>query len=572
MRHILLSLLLAATSYSYAQITETATDAVKNMGLGWNLGNTLDANYSNQKPTDDTYWGGQDITSETWWGQPVTKPALMKMMKEAGFGAIRVPVTWFNHMDKNGKVNEAWMKRVHEVVDYVIDNDMYCIINVHHDTGADDSNGHVSWLKADATYYNNYKEKYEYLWKQIAEEFKDYDKHLLFESFNEMLDGKNSWCFASYNTSSRYDATISTNGYKAINDYAQLFVNTVRATGSNNASRNLIVNTYAAACGEGNYMWNTHLNEPLTNMNIPTDKVNNHIIFEVHCYPSLTNNGSAKSISTINNETDNTIKNLKEKLVSKGAPVIFGEWGPNSGNEDYNNRHDLMLQFIDHFVKETKANGIGTFYWMGLSDGVYRDRLQFNQADVAETMAKAYHGSSFNGKFPDASKSSYIVCFEGEKSINWGNGISIHADDFKGIGEKAVLEITYTQLAGSPDFQFFYGDWSKAISFAVDGKTYTSDFNPANHYKTSAGSEHKSVFTFDADTYKNLAVKGLVVHGTSATIKKAVLYDPSVVTAGISNVSLERNADNSIYTISGQKVNRVTKGLYIRNGKKFNQK
>ena len=117
---------------------ETAVEAVKNMGLGWNLGNTLEAN--SQTVTDVTsrdFWGQQDLSSETCWGQFVTKPELLKMMKEAGFGAIRVPVTWYNHMDADGKVNAAWMSRVHEIVDYVIDQGLYCIINVHHDTGAD---------------------------------------------------------------------------------------------------------------------------------------------------------------------------------------------------------------------------------------------------------------------------------------------------------------------------------------------------------------------------------------------------------------------------------------------------
>lgn len=569
MKKILLSIMLAAATCSYAQITETATDAVKNMGLGWNLGNTLDANNATANdPNSDSYWNGQGVDSETWWGQPVTKKELMTMMKEAGFGAIRVPVTWYNHMDKSGKVNEAWIKRVHEVVDYVIDNGMYCIINVHHDTGADGEKS-TSWLKADETYYKNNKERYEYLWKQIAEEFKNYDNHLLFESYNEMLDTYSSWCFASFAAPGSYSSSVATSAYNAINSYAQSFVDVVRATGGNNASRNLIVNTYAASCGEGNYMWNSHLNDPLTNMKLPADKVSNHIIFEVHCYPDLTSNGSNKSITTINKETDNTIKNLKEKIVSKGAPVIFGEWGPNNGNESYNYRHDLMLQFIEHFVKQAKDNGIGTFYWMGLTDGAYRDRLQFNQADVAETMAKAYHGSTFNGKYPDASKSSYIVCFEGEKKINWGDGISIHADDFKNIGDKAQLELTYVQESNSPDIQFYYGDWSGAATFSVEGKSFTSDFQPGNYYKTGTGAEHTTIFTFDSSAQKTLALKGLVIHGVNATIKKAVLYDSSVITDGISIISQSRVSDNNIYNLSGQRVADTTRGLYIKNGKKF---
>ena len=134
------SLILMFSSGVQAQEFESAADAVKNMGVGWNLGNTLDANNGSV----------QDLSSETCWGQPKAKPELMVMMKEAGFGAIRVPVTWFNHMDSNGKVDEAWMNRVHEVVDYVIDAGLYCIINVYHDTG----NGDTHWLHANMEIYN----------------------------------------------------------------------------------------------------------------------------------------------------------------------------------------------------------------------------------------------------------------------------------------------------------------------------------------------------------------------------------------------------------------------------------
>ena len=172
-----------------AQTFETAYQAVRNMKVGWNLGNTLDA-HNGSRMTDV-------VQSETTWGQPVTKPELMQMMKEAGFGAIRVPVTWYPHMDNNNKVDAAWMKRVHEVVDYVLDAGMYCILNIHHDTGAD-GDGHTSWLKADETVYAQQKGRFESLWRQIAEEFRDYDQRLLFESYNEMLDTYNSWCFASF--------------------------------------------------------------------------------------------------------------------------------------------------------------------------------------------------------------------------------------------------------------------------------------------------------------------------------------------------------------------------------------
>ena len=354
---------------------EKAAQAVDNMKIGWNLGNTLDAF------NDDTM---NKLTSETCWSQPKTKAELFPMFKDAGFGAIRVPVTWFNHMDTDGKVDKAWMKRVHEVVDYVINAGLYCILNVHHDTGAD-SEGHTSWLKADMDIYNNVKEKYEYLWQQIATEFRDYDEHLLFEGYNEMLDADNSWSYASSKNTGSYDATAASAAYSAINSYAQSFVNAVRATGGNNAMRNLIVNTYGSCSGEGT--WNAHLQDPLQQMQLPTDNVADHLIFEVHAYPGLAG-GMSNAKSSINQ----IMSAVETHLASKGAPVIFGEWGTENYDTDYDNRHNDMLAFAQYFVEQAKAKGFATFYWMGLSDGTHRSVPEFNQADLKDAIYKGYYG------------------------------------------------------------------------------------------------------------------------------------------------------------------------------------
>ena len=111
---------------------ESAVSAVKNMKIGWNLVNTLD---SYVQPEEAWF----DITSceawETAWGNLMTKPELLKMIRKAGFNTMRIPVTWFVHADSQGNIDAEWMKRVHEVVDYVIDQGMYCILNTHHDTG-----------------------------------------------------------------------------------------------------------------------------------------------------------------------------------------------------------------------------------------------------------------------------------------------------------------------------------------------------------------------------------------------------------------------------------------------------
>ena len=383
---------------------ETATDAVKNMGVGWNLGNTLDSNSGDINNMWIECWSSRTPSDyETAWGQVITTPELIKMMKDAGFNAIRVPVTWYPHMEATfnsvkyvsstqtltpwdrtndpigTKIQKAWMQRVHEVVDYVISQGMYCILNIHHDTGS----ANTAWLIASESDYAKQKDCFEAIWQQIAEEFKDYDEHLLFEGYNEMLDPYRSWNFASFETPSRYDNTVATSAYNAINSFAQSFVDVVRATGGNNSQRNLIVSTYSASSGAGS--WNQHLQDPLKYMKQPSDEVENHIIFEVHSYLDI------KDLNDTKNVVNQMISALKSYLVAKGAPVIIGEWGTNVEN-GYALYRQNMLSFARYFVEQTKANDIGTFYWMGLSDGEHRSVPEFNQTDLKDAIIKGYYG------------------------------------------------------------------------------------------------------------------------------------------------------------------------------------
>ena len=381
---------------------ETAHEAVGNMLLGWNLGNTLDSNSGDVNNMWIEAWTSRKPADyETAWGQPVTKPELMKMFKEAGFNAIRVPVTWYPHMeatfksvkwdnakqslttwdmanDLGTKVDAEWMKRVREVVDYVVGQGMYCILNVHHDTGA----SNTAWLIADDSAYKKERSRFEALWTQIAEEFRDYDEHLLFEGYNEMLDTQRSWCFASFAANGGYNASIAESAYSGINSYAQSFVNAVRATGGNNAQRNLIVNTYGSCSGSGT--WNTHLQDPLKQMKLPEDAAKDHLLFEIHSYLDVKNLNNAKK------EVDQMISDVKTNLMSKGAPVIFGEWGTSTEN-GYESYRSNMLAFARYFVQQATINGIGTFYWMGLSDGNHRSVPEFNQKDLVEALRTGYY-------------------------------------------------------------------------------------------------------------------------------------------------------------------------------------
>ena len=360
-----------------APVFETSFEAITNMGVGWNLGNTLEPVWTGD--TDGRDWRRW----ETGWGQSVTTQSLMNMMKNAGFGAIRVPVSWGVHMDTDGNVYEEWMNRVNEVVDYVLNAGMYCIINIHHDTGADEE---LAWLVASSEGYARERQKYENLWKQIALRFRDYGPRLLFESYNEMLDEGRSWCFASYSLG--YDAGVASGAYQAINDYAQSFVDVVRATGGNNAVRNLVVNTYGACNGAGD--WNPHLQDPLKNMKMPSDKVEDHILFQVHSYPMI------DDLAAMEREVTQMLDDLETYLVSQGGPVIVGEWGTFSENPSLEN----YCHYARWFVGECKRRGIGTFHWMNLSDGMYRSIPCFSSPELAEAIVKGYHGDGLTPVIP----------------------------------------------------------------------------------------------------------------------------------------------------------------------------
>ena len=521
-----------------AQSFENAKDAVKNMGVGWNLGNTLDANDASKTWTTTEQ-------HETCWGQPVTKPELMKMMKEAGFNSIRVPVTWYQEMDSDGNVNEAWMNRVKEVVDYVIDNGMYCIINVHHDTG-EDKNGNTTWLKASTKSYNANKTKYEGLWRQIANKFKDYDQHLLFEAYNEMLDEKNQW----------NEPTDATDGYKAINSYAKSFVTTVRNTGGNNKNRNLVVNTYSASS----------MATAMKNLDLPEES--GHIIFQLHSYPNWKSESNAKT------EIDNLISNIKTNLL-KRAPVIIGEYATfcewPSKIDYYDTDRKVALYAMDYFIKQTKIAGIGTFYWMGLSDGAFRSEPAFNQADLAETLIKAYYGSSDNYKFPTHDDSNGTVVFDGEKTLDWGQGVSVQGDYLKGIGSNVEVELTYKlDFTDYDDIQFMYnkGGWQKITSgLSMDGTAFEgADFGPSSAYGIKSGDTKTSVLTFNDAAFELVSKNDLIIQGHGVVMTKVVVKAPA--TSDIHDATIKREASDAIYNLQGQRVDNPKKGIFIKAGKK----
>lgn len=340
---------------------QSAAAAVAAMKTGWNLGNTLDSHgdwilkYTECKPSD----------FETAWGQPVTKAETIKAFAAAGFGAIRVPVTWGPHMDSFGTVDKAWMDRVEEVVNYVLDAGLFCVLNVHHDTGTE------GWMHADKAIYEATDDKFKGLWKQIAERFEKYGEKLIFEGYNELLDASNYWNYPKNKADFAY-----------ANAYNQDFVNTVRATGGNNLRRNLVCVTYCAGAGADN----------IAGFVLPEDEWSNHLIAEVHSYApyffafAIDNPAQNQTVfdAAAEKEIKGIINDLAERFTNNGIPCIIGEYG--AANKD--NMAERCKQAAC-YVGNAKKQGIVCFHWMGLMDGADRSTCTWTEPDLRDAILGA---------------------------------------------------------------------------------------------------------------------------------------------------------------------------------------
>ncbi len=320
---------------------ESAYVANANMAVGINLYNTLDA-------TGDWFDPDDIVAAETCWGQPLARQEWFDAVAAAGFKAVRVPVTWKLHMDDNWNVKEPWMNRVEEVVNYALNAGLYCILNVHHDTGQD------GWLCADMANIETISARFSHLWTQIAERFNKYDHKLPFEGYNEMLDEKNSW------------VEPAPSGYEAVNYLAQTFVDAVRATGGNNLHRNLVVNTYG---GGGSAT-------RLDNLVLPSDVIPGHLLVEVHNYTPSGFSNLDGSLTDLEDDKmplwtaeyeqllGSELELLAEFSNTRGVPVVIGECGAYERIlEEERAKYGRFISTYGH----GKAN-ISVFFWGQLID------------------------------------------------------------------------------------------------------------------------------------------------------------------------------------------------------------
>jgi len=309
--------------------TLTATNFAKGIGIGWNVGNSLEST------------GG-----ETNWGNPRITQQLIDSVKAAGFNAIRLPVAWSQFSNSaTWTIKTAWLDRVEEVVNYAIKRDMYVVMNEHWDGG---------WLQPTNAANDSATKRLTAIWKQVAIRFRDYGDHLIFAGTNEVMkDG-------DYGTPTTEYVNVQ-------NGYNQTFVKTVRATGGRNTYRYLVVQGF-----------NTNIAHAVSFLKIPTDPTKNRLMVEVHYYDpyDFTLNEGNSTISqwgataTSSAKTagwgdeayaDQTLGTMKTNFGDKGYPVIIGEYGAILKNVSESGQY--RLAWNKYITEAAVKRNIVPFYW-----------------------------------------------------------------------------------------------------------------------------------------------------------------------------------------------------------------
>lgn len=363
-----------AATASTGQCDETAFQTAANISMAINIGNTLEA-----------------IGGETAWGAAKINADYIRSIRESGFDAVRLPVAWYNHSDKNTlKIDESWMNRVDEVVQLCIANGLYVFMNIHWDEG---------WMELNIDSYSPDVDRIQReLWTQIADRFKDYDKHLVFCGANE----------------AGQDTQASADALKA---YMQTFIDVVRASGSNNANRVLVVQSPG-----------TDIDRAVKYCagNLPKDKVADRMMLEVHCYdPSdftiMQNDGEWGANSKVRyfwgqdyhtgtdrdctwgeeNHIDTQMQKLKANFVDKGIPVIIGEFGCGRRRSfvatiDEAKHRASRCYYHSYIVKSAKTNGAVPFLWDTPNEMFNR---QTGAVIDPDNLAAIQQGAA-NGKYP----------------------------------------------------------------------------------------------------------------------------------------------------------------------------
>ncbi len=323
------------------------------MKVGWNLGNSLDTE-------------GPD---ETFWGNPKTTQAMIKEVSDRGFNTLRVPVTWGFHQGSapDYLVEQNWLDRVEEVVNYGRANNMYVIINVHHDD---------PWIIPTAAMTDQVSDRLAKLWTQIAHRFRNYSDYVIFETLNEP----------------RHEGTPeewsggTAEGREAVNQYHQVSLDAIRATGGNNNLRKIMISTYAAST----------LPLAMNALKIPNDDPNTMVSLHSYFPFPFTLEGTDQTWGTDDDKAQliAEMNRIKAKFVDNGKAVVLGEWS----SENQNNLSD-RLAHATFYAQAAAERGFASIWWDNGNTNVSNDglgifdrrTLTWPFGEIADKIIEAYN-------------------------------------------------------------------------------------------------------------------------------------------------------------------------------------
>ena len=312
-------------------------------GLGWNLGNQMDAH-------------NNGVAGETAWGNPKATQATFTKVKAAGFTTVRIPVTWLGHIGDapEYKIEEAWLNRVAELVGYAENAGLNAVINIHHDGGDSKYWLNIKGAAKNAEIQAQVLAQIDAVWTQIAEKFKDKGDFLVFEAFNEIHDGGWGWGDNQNDGGKQY---------QCLNEWNQKFVDAVRATGGNNATRILGIPAYC-----------TNVDIAINSFVMPEDAVENRLMVSVHSYDpydyalSATKSEwghTADNSKKVAGDNELQIRTMFEKIyvnfIQKGIPVYMGEFG--CVNRATEREQAFQQYYLKYFTKAAKVYGVPCFIW-----------------------------------------------------------------------------------------------------------------------------------------------------------------------------------------------------------------
>lgn len=387
---------------------KTAIDIVNEMGMGWNLGNTFDCHSTR------SWWDGP--TEQAWGNKAEITQDMISAVKASGFDTVRIPITWYENMDAGTyDIDDAYLEKIKKVVDYAYQEDMYVIINMHWDWISDGS----LWLNQGTAALPQYQT----MWTEIANYFKDYDNHLVFESMNEV-----------------------TFEYDVLNNFNQTFVDVVRGTGDNNADRLLLLagkNDDVAQTCTSSYV-------------VPDDDM---LAVSMHYYsPSqfcvADINATWGHTETWGTESEvqdvyNSFNKMKSTFVDKGIPVIVGEYGVLTRESDQKNKDDILKYLKTVASTALATDGISAILWDSgnCGDMQYFDRenLQWFRTDIQD-MYKDLKANGSNISFNYKKVKEITIPLESYKDEN---GYTVDISGYGGEGEKLEKVILNGKLTGS---------------------------------------------------------------------------------------------------------------------------